>query len=87
MHLLLHFTTSVANWGLLSCHSMFVCEGYNATLQSFIMGTRGIKTQIIKRFLLHQELISRRNSYSTEISNFVTKINSKSKLHKKDYAH
>lgn len=83
MHLLLHFTTSVANWGPLWCHSMFVYEGYNATLQSFIMGTCGIKTQAVKRFLLHQELICNKNSYPTEVSNFIVKINSKSKFHHK----
>lgn len=62
---------------------MFVYEGYNATLQSFIMGTRGVKTQAIKRYLLRQELISNKNNYPTEVSNFITKINVKSKLRQK----
>lgn len=60
-----------------------VYEDYNATLQSFIRGTCGIKTQAIKKFLLHQELISNKNSYPAEVSNFITKINWKSKLHQK----
>ncbi|XP_054723867.1 uncharacterized protein LOC129233980 [Uloborus diversus] len=62
VHLLLHFTTSVVNWEPLWCHSMFVYEGFNSTLQSFIMGTRGIKSRAVKKFLLHQE-ISNNNVY------------------------
>nr|XP_042900000.1 uncharacterized protein LOC122269708 [Parasteatoda tepidariorum] len=79
MHLLLHYTTSIANWGPLWCHSMFVYEGYNATLQSYIMGTRGVKTQTIRRFLLNQELISNLNKYPVHVSNYISKINLKSK--------
>ena len=56
VHLCLHLTKSVENWGPLWTHSSFVFEAYNGELIEMFRGTQGVPLQVVKTFLLHRAL-------------------------------
>ena len=56
VHLLLHITDSVRNWGPLWCCSAYSFESYNGTLLKLFHGTQAVPQQIASSFLLLQHI-------------------------------
>lgn len=56
IHLLLHLSESVTNWGPLWAHSAFLFEDYNGHLLNQVKSSKAVPLQICKRILLERAL-------------------------------
>ncbi|KAA0721591.1 hypothetical protein E1301_Tti023124 [Triplophysa tibetana] len=58
VHILLHLSDSVRNWGPLWCYSAYSFEGCNGFLLKLYNGTQSVPLQIVTSFLLLKEVES-----------------------------
>ena len=65
VHLCLHLSKSVIDWGPLWTHSAFVFEAYNAERNNMFKGTQAVPLQICKTFALNRSLPSLSRSFAT----------------------
>lgn len=56
VHILLHLSDSVRNWGPLWCYSAYSFEGCNGFLLKLYNGTQSVPLQIVKSFLLLKQV-------------------------------
>lgn len=58
VHILLHLSDSVRNWGPLWCYSAYSFEGCNGFLLKLYHGTQSVPLQIVTSFLLLKQVES-----------------------------
>lgn len=74
VHLLIHLTTSVRNWGPLWATSTFPFESFNGTLLRFFNGSTHVPTQIVRRFLRWRNLSKKGEKIMVTASENVKKL-------------